>query len=59
MIASPEVAVTLSEEMYAHLRGEAEMLGIPMEWLIASIVADTIDETEAADELECELAAAS
>lgn len=50
MIASPEVAVTLSEEMYDHLRDEAELLGIPLEWLVASIVADTIDETETADE---------
>ena len=56
MIASPEVAVTLTEEMYAHLRDEAEMLGIPMEWLVASIIADTIDETETADNHELALA---
>jgi hypothetical protein len=56
MIASPEVAVTLSEEMYSQLRQEAEMLDIPIEWLIASIIADTIDETETADEPELALA---
>jgi hypothetical protein len=56
MIASPEVAVTLSEEMYAQLRQEAEMLDTPIEWLVASIVADTIDETEAVEEPELAMA---
>jgi hypothetical protein len=56
MIASPEVAVTLSDAMYAQLRHEAEMLDIPIEWLVASIIADTIDETEAAEELELAMA---
>jgi hypothetical protein len=45
MTSTSEVAVTLTPELFAHLKAEADLLGLPMEWLVASIVADTFDET--------------
>ncbi len=47
MTSKSEVAVTLTPELFAHLKAEAALLGLPMEWLVASIVADTLDETAA------------
>jgi hypothetical protein len=44
MTSTSEVAVTLTPELFAHLQAEADLLGLPMEWLVASIVADTFDE---------------
>lgn len=38
-----EVAVTLSSELYDRLTAEASALGVPLEWLVASLVADTVD----------------
>jgi len=43
MTASPEVAVTLTPELFDQLSAESRKLGIPLEWLVASLVADTID----------------
>lgn len=37
------VAVTLSSDLYRELRRESRRLGIPMEWLVASLVVDTVD----------------
>jgi hypothetical protein len=54
MDAMPEVAVTLSDELLDHLRDEAKELAVPLEWLVASLVVDTIDED--ADVLEPALA---
>jgi hypothetical protein len=39
-----ELAVTLTAELYKHLRAEARRLDIPLEWLVASLVVDTVDE---------------
>ena len=44
MHADPELAVTLSDKLFAHLRDEARRLGIPLEWLVASLVVDTMEE---------------
>ena len=44
MSGEPEVAVTLSAELHRHLRAEARRLGIPLAWLVASLVVDTMDE---------------
>jgi hypothetical protein len=44
--SAAELAVTLSPELYAVLRKEAEQLGLPLEWLIASLVVDTVDDPE-------------
>ena len=38
-----ELAVTLSPELLKVLRAEAERLGLALEWLIASMVVDTIE----------------
>jgi len=38
-----EVAVTLTQELLDRLREEAQQLDVALEWLIASLVVDTID----------------
>jgi hypothetical protein len=40
-----ELAVTLSEELFAHLSAEAKRLDVPLEWLVAAMVLDTVDNT--------------
>lgn len=40
---APELSVTLSPELFATLRSEAEQLGVALEWLVASLVCDTLD----------------
>jgi hypothetical protein len=37
------VDVTLSSELLRHLRDEARKLGVALEWLIASLVVDTVE----------------
>ncbi len=44
---SSEVAVTLAPELFARLRAEAESLKVPLEWLVASLVVDTLDKVPA------------
>ncbi|WP_422926898.1 hypothetical protein [Singulisphaera sp. PoT] len=39
-----EVAVTLAPELFERLRAEADLLGVSLEWLVASLVVDTIEE---------------
>ena len=48
MNAAAELAVTLSDTLYARLRDEARRLGLPLEWLVASLVVDTLEEADAA-----------
>jgi hypothetical protein len=43
MNAAPEVAVTLSPELFDHLRNEARRLRVPLSYLVASLIADTVD----------------
>jgi hypothetical protein len=38
-----EFAVTLSPALYAHLADEARRLNLPLEWLAASLVVDTLE----------------
>jgi hypothetical protein len=40
-----EIVVTLSAELLGHLRGLAELLEVPFEWLVAGIVCDTIERS--------------
>jgi hypothetical protein len=43
MKATPEVHVTLSKELLGYLRGLAADLDVPLEWLAAGVVCDTIE----------------
>lgn len=47
MNVTPELNVTLSEELLEHLRAESQRLEVPLEWLVASLVVDTLDEVRA------------
>lgn len=39
-----EVAVTLTPELFDRLRVEAELLGVSITWLVASLIVDTVDK---------------
>jgi len=43
---TPGVEVTLSGELLRHLRAEAKRLGVPLQWLVASMVLDTVESAE-------------
>jgi hypothetical protein len=47
MNPTPEIAVTLAPELFARLKAEAGALGIPLEWVVASLVVDTMERTAA------------
>ena len=38
-----EVRVILSAELLARLRAEARELGVPLAWIVAGLVADSVD----------------
>jgi hypothetical protein len=38
----PQVQVTLSSELLAHLRTEARSMQVPLRWLVAGLVCDTM-----------------
>lgn len=46
MIPELELNVTLSRDLLRHLRAEARRLDVPLEWLVAGLVADTVDEAD-------------
>lgn len=46
MSTEPSLAVTLSVELFDLLTAEARKLGLPLEWLVASLVVDTVDHDE-------------
>jgi hypothetical protein len=46
MSATNEVVVTLSAELWSELRRQAAALKVPMEWLAAGLVCDTIEHHE-------------
>jgi hypothetical protein len=48
MTTAPEVDVTLSADLLRRLRAEARALGVPLQWLVASLVVDTVDSLGAA-----------
>lgn len=39
----PEIAVTLSDELLDALQAQARLLRVPLRWVIASLVCDTIE----------------
>lgn len=43
MTTDPGVEVTLSATLLRHLRDEAGRLGVTIEWLIASMIVDTVE----------------
>jgi hypothetical protein len=43
MRANPEVIVTLTAELWRHLRHQAETLDVRVDWLVAGLVCDTIE----------------
>ena len=38
-----EVSVTLNPDLFQQLHDEAHRLGVPLEWVVASLVVDTIE----------------
>jgi hypothetical protein len=38
-----EIRVTLSDELFDHLRAQAQELHIPLKWLVAGLICDTIE----------------
>jgi hypothetical protein len=53
MNAEPSLAVILSAELFALLSAEARKLGLSLEWLIASLIVDTVDEDALMPALAC------
>jgi hypothetical protein len=46
MTTSPEICVTLSDELLESLRARSQELKIPLKWLVAGLVCDTMDPVE-------------
>jgi hypothetical protein len=53
MITEPSLAVTLSVELFELLTAEARKLGLPLEWLVASLVVDTVDDNGPVPAMAC------
>jgi hypothetical protein len=43
MKTSPEIVVTLSDELLRSLQAQSRALKIPLRWLVAGLVCDTIE----------------
>ncbi len=41
-VAGPQVRVTLSDELLRHLRQTAQQKHVPLRWLVAGLVCDTM-----------------
>jgi hypothetical protein len=46
MKTSPEIVVTLSNELLERLQVQSRELSIPLRWLVAGLVCDTIETAE-------------
>ena len=42
---TPEIAVTLTDALWRRLCREAARLAVPLEWLVAGLVCDTLEPT--------------
>ncbi len=45
MPTNSEIRVTLSDELLDELQAQARILRVPLRWVIASLVCDTIETT--------------
>ena len=45
-----EILVTLSDELFAYMRKQAQELHVPLKWLVAGLVCDTLDPVDAPQE---------
>jgi hypothetical protein len=52
MKTSPEIAVTLSGELLESLRAQSQELQVPLKWLVASLVCDTLEPVKPPDNHE-------
>ena len=50
MQVCPEIVVTLSDELLDVLQAQARVLRVPLRWIVASLICDTI-ETDAVPQL--------
>ncbi len=50
MQVCPEIVVTLSDELLDVLQAQARVLRVPLRWMVASLICDTI-ETDAVPQL--------
>jgi hypothetical protein len=48
MDATAHIRVTLSDDLLDHLRREAEARHVPLRWLVAGLVCDTLDQDDPA-----------
>lgn len=46
MKTSPEIVVTLSDDLMHRLQDQSRELNIPLRWLVAGLVCDTIETAE-------------
>jgi hypothetical protein len=53
MNTEASLAVTLSAELFTLLTAEARKLGLPLEWLVASLVVDTVEADGPRPALAC------
>jgi hypothetical protein len=45
MNTQSEISVTLSSDLLNHLRAQAQRLHVPVRWLVAGLVHDTLEPT--------------
>jgi hypothetical protein len=43
MDATPQIRVTLSDELLDHLKKQAQRTRVPLRWLVAGLVCDTLE----------------
>ncbi len=49
MKTRPEIAVTLSDELLESLRTQAVELKVPLRWLVAGLICDTLEAHDESD----------
>ncbi len=46
MDANGEIRVTLSDALFEHLRKEAKARQVPLRWLVAGLICDTVENCD-------------